>query len=150
MKIHPADQNPEIAPNRTAGRKPQTAAGPSFEEVLKNKVQPQPAAVSNGPSPQQIQRPRIDFNRSQTDLETSAAQLETSLDALEAYRGALADPHVNLREVAPLVASLEAIAEALAKDLADLPAHHPLKELGDQTRAAIHLEQIRFRSGTYN
>jgi hypothetical protein len=150
MKIHPADQNPEIAPNRTAGRKPQTAAGPSFEEVLKNKVQPQPTAVSSGSIPQPIQRPHIDFKRSEADLETSAAQLEASLDTLEAYRGALADPQVNLREVAPLVDSLEAAAEVLAKELADLPSNHPLRELGDQARAAIHLEQIRFRSGIYN
>lgn len=150
MKIHPADQNPEISPSRTAGRKPQTAAGPAFEEVLKHTVQQQPTAVSSGSSPQQIQRPHIDFNRSQASLETSATQLEASLDTLEAYRCALADPCVNLREVAPLVASLEATAEALANELADLPAHHPLRELGDQTRAAIHLEQIRFRSGTYN
>jgi hypothetical protein len=149
MKIHSADQSADITPHKKTVKNTPSKAGPTFGEVLNGAVGPKAAAVSTPPRAQAIQRPPMVSHRPQTSLESSAAQVEASLDALEAYRSALADPGMNLREVAALVSSLTAASQSMDEQLADLPANHPLREIGDQARATIHAEQIRFRSGIY-
>jgi hypothetical protein len=97
-----------------------------------------------------IGRPPVVTNDAEARLQAVAAEVESSLSALEAYRDALADPHTNLRAVAPLLTALEAAGRRLDETLTDLPADAPLRQVGAQTSALIATEKGRFESGAYN
>lgn len=150
MKITPPEQAPIRPPAKPAANRPQQETGPSFGQVLNQAVEQQPGRVCESANTMATHRPPIIANGPQSQRhQASAAQVEASLGAMEAYCSALSDPRATLRDMAPLMASLEAAQEALNGLLSDLPQEDPLRQIGDQTRSLIVAEKARFASGIY-
>jgi hypothetical protein len=151
MKITPSDHAPANLPSKIATKRPNQETGPSFGQVLNQAVEQHPGRVCESAKAMAIQRPPVVATGPQSlRHQASAAQVEASLDAMEAYCSALRDPQATLREMAPLMASLEAAQEALEEKLSVLPQEDPLRQIGDQTRSLIVAEKARFASGIYN
>lgn len=151
MKIFPPNQSPETTPQKAVSKTSPSGEGPSFGQVLNQAVDRQPSPVSQTPTAMQINRPQIISDTPLTTPRESAALIETTLEAFETYRSALADPHrTSLRDIEPLLSSLEAQRQNMAASLEKLPADHPLREIGNDMSVAIEAEQGRFRRGLYN
>ena len=151
MKIIPPNPSPETTPRKAVGKTPLSGEGPSFGQVLNQAVDGQSAQVSQTPTAMQINRPEIVSTASASTPQASAAQLETTLDAFDTYRRALADPHTtSLRDVEPLLSTLEAQRQTMDAALEKLPSDDPLRQIGNEMSAAIQAEQGRFRQGLYN
>lgn len=150
MKIVPPEQTPAKVPVKPTLNQPQPEAGPSFGQILDQAVEQQPGLVHQPANSMAIQRPQVFPSDHQSALREAALQVETSLEALEAYRSTLLDPQATLRDMAPLMASLEAAQQALDEKLSNLPKADPLHQIGDQTRSLIVAEKARFDSGIYH
>jgi LmbE family N-acetylglucosaminyl deacetylase len=150
MKITPPDHASVNPSAKAATNRPQQETGPSFGQVLNQAVEQQPGRACESANAMAIHRPpALGASPQSQPHQASAAQVEASLDAIEAYCGALRDPQATLREMVPLMASLEAAQEALDETLSDLPREDPLRQIGDQTRSLIVAEKARFTSGIY-
>jgi hypothetical protein len=150
MKINPPEQAPANPPVKPAANRPRQEKGPSFGQVLNQAVEQRPNRVresANTMAP--IRPPGLVNGPQRLHHRASAIQVEAGLDAMEAYCSALADPQATLRDLEPLMASLEAAQEALDEKLSDLPIEDPLRQIGDQTRSLILAEKARFASGIY-
>jgi hypothetical protein len=149
MKIMPPEQTPAKLPAKPAAKQPQPEAGPTFGQILDQAVDQPPSQVHQPANTMAIQRPQLFPGDQESALREASLQLETSLEALERYREALLDPQATLRDMAPLMASLEAAHQNLDEKLSHLPKDDPLRQIGDQTRSLIVAEKARFDSGIY-
>jgi hypothetical protein len=150
MKIMPPEQTPAKLAVKPAANQPQPEAGPTFGQILDQAVDQPPGLVHQPANTMAIQRPQLFPSDHQSALGEASLQVEASLEALEAYRSALLDPQATLRDMAPLMASLEAAHQALDEKLSNLPKDDRLHQIGDQTRSLIVAEKARFDSGVYN
>ena len=152
MKIIP-HQQPAGVSSEPRGLDKKTPAGEgSFGKVFDEAVQAQPTHAVKTSMPMAIQRPPVATIDRQVGIEEVNTQIDDSLAALDAYRDALADPEMNLREISPLLDTLEASGRQLDEQLAGLSsdADAPLRQIGAETSALIVAEKARFYSGTYN
>lgn len=76
-------------------------------------------------------------------------KVEKFLELLDSYAQALFDPQKNLREIAPLVKSLESEKEKLPELVGNLPDGDILKEIVNQTVILSTMEVLRFNRGDY-
>ncbi|MEJ2640468.1 MAG: hypothetical protein P8010_12920 [Desulfosarcinaceae bacterium] len=149
MKIDPLQQTPAKAPVKPAVNQPQLERGATFGQVLNQTVEQQARPVCGSTPTMAAQRPSIAADGPPNLHRESAAQVKASLDALEAYRSALIDPQATLRDMTPLMASLEAAHQTLGETLSHLPKEDPLRQIGEQARSLIVAERARFDSGIY-
>jgi ABC-type transporter Mla subunit MlaD len=71
------------------------------------------------------------------------------LDILEKYMTALGDPGVNLKEIAPLVDTLDRKASRLDKIASELSVDDPIKPLTNETAALAAVEALKFKRGDF-
>jgi len=76
-------------------------------------------------------------------------KVEKFLDLMESYVQALSDPQKNLREIAPIVKSLESEKEKLVAWGESLPEDNILKHIVNQTVILSAMEVLRFNRGDY-
>jgi hypothetical protein len=76
-------------------------------------------------------------------------RIDRLVDRLENYRLKLADPHVSLKSIQPLLNDMAASSEKLAPKLAHLDEADPLKDILNRSLVAVSLEVTRFNRGDY-
>ena len=86
---------------------------------------------------------------SATDKPTTLDRIENVLDLLDAYRSKLADPNATLKDVYPLVTSLENANEQLKPVLKTIDEGDKLKQILNQTLVTTSLEVFKFYQGDY-
>lgn len=115
-----------------------TLGGPT---VAENGVQP-PAMVETV-VPVQLQHVQSPDKLSTID------RIEKVLDLLDEYRRQLADPNATLREIQPLVKSLETENRQLQPVLNSIGEGDQLKQILNQTLVTTSLEVIKYNKGDY-
>lgn len=76
-------------------------------------------------------------------------KVEQFFNLLESYSKALSDPKMNLRDIAPLVKSIEGEKEKLAGLGERLPDGHVLKDLVNKAAILSTVEVLKFNRGDY-
>jgi hypothetical protein len=76
-------------------------------------------------------------------------RLDNLLDLLEQYRDQLADPKVTLRQIEPLLNTIDKKQEQLAALLKGMPDEDGLKDIVDRTLITTSLEVMKFNRGDY-
>lgn len=90
------------------------------------------------------------FSLSSYQNESSAVKrVENLLDVLESYSRALADPGKNLRDIAPLIKSMEGEREKLAGLAESLPDGTVIKDLVNKAAILSAVEALKFNRGDY-
>jgi hypothetical protein len=150
MKITNDDQHIHGFPaDKTTN--PSTAPQTDFRSVLKDTIETtqsadkgvQPPAVVETAVPAKIQ------NISASDKLITLDRLEKVLDMLDMYRSKLADPSATLKDIHPLVKSLETANEQLKPVLKSIAPGDQLKQILNQTLVTTSLEVFKFYQGDY-
>ena len=150
MKITNDDQSIHGFPvDKTA--KSSTAPQTDFSSILKDTIETtetaekgaQPPAVVETAVPAQIQP----FSAS--DKLNTLDRIENVLDMLDMYRSKLADPSATLRDIDPIVKSLETANEQLKPVLNSIAEGDQLKQILNQTLVTTSLEVFKFYQGQY-
>ncbi|MBW2486601.1 MAG: hypothetical protein JRE72_04205, partial [Deltaproteobacteria bacterium] len=81
--------------------------------------------------------------------EAAVKRLDNLLDLLEQYRDQLADPKVTLRQIAPLLNTIDKKQEQLSALLKGMPDEDGLKDIVHRTLIATSLEVMKFNRGDY-
>lgn len=145
MKIHGSDGIPPLQPaERTSTATPAPGA---FGAVLKQALGPAPAASTPGAAVAIPFRPPI--QPIDGGAEAADRRVERFIDLLDDYRGKLADGRVSLREIDPVVRSIEQARGALEPVLAGLPEADGLKEILNRALVTAESEIARYRRGDY-
>ncbi|MGD8523225.1 MAG: hypothetical protein PVF56_18910 [Desulfobacterales bacterium] len=131
--------------------KSSTAPQTDFSSVLKDTIETteiaekgvQLPAVVETVVPAQIQ------HFSASDKLNTLNCIESVLDMLDMYRSKLADPSATLREIDPIVKSLETANEQLKPVLKSIAEGDQLKQILNQTLVTTSLEVFKFYQGDY-
>jgi hypothetical protein len=83
------------------------------------------------------------------DKPSTIDRIEKVLDILDEYRRKLADPNTTLREIEPLVKSLETENGQLQPVLNSIVEGDQLKDILNQTLVSTSLEVIKYNKGDY-
>lgn len=124
---------------------PSACAPKGFGEILKNTLNQASAAATVPGGPVSVQLRPVD----PTAVGSVTARLEGFLGLMDEYRSKLADPRVSLKELDPLVRSLEKGRDALAPLVSSLPEDDGLKDILNRTLVTTEIEIMRFRRGDY-
>jgi hypothetical protein len=103
----------------------------------------QPSAVVVSVLPGNMQ------NLTALDKPSTIKRLENVLDMLDDYRRKLADPNVTLKDIQPLISTLENENKELKPELNALAQGDKLKQILNQTLITTSLEVIKFNKGDY-
>lgn len=76
-------------------------------------------------------------------------KIEQFFNLLESYTNVLSDPKKNLRDIAPLIKSMEGETEKLAGLGERLPDGHVLKDLINKAAILTTVEVLKFNRGDY-
>ena len=76
-------------------------------------------------------------------------KIEQFFNLLESYTKALSDPKKNLRDIAPLIKSIESEKEKLAGLGESLPDGDILKDIVNQAAILANVEVLKFNRGDY-
>ena len=123
------------------------AAPGGFGEILKSSL-----SEASGPAaaPAPCGALRVQFTSvGQSPADSVAVRLEGFLDLMDEYRSKLADPRVSLKNLDPMVHSLEQGRDALVPLAGCLPEGDGLKEILNRTLVTTEVEIMRFRRGDY-
>ena len=150
MKITNDAQHMHGLPANKAAE-PSTAPQKDFSSVLKDTLATsttaeksvQPPAVVETVVPVQLQY------LSASDKLTILDRIENMLDMLDTYRSKLMDPDATLKDIHPLVKSLEAANEQLKPVLKSIAEGDQLNQILNQTLVTTSLEVFKFHQGDY-
>lgn len=146
-----------LSPNTTLGRSSsRKPAGPDpsgsefqklFNETLDRKTDISAPSSPVAPSP--VFAPiAIDGTRAM-DRGSGIQAMEGFIDALETYQRRLADPHCQLRDIAPALEDLEKAHQHLSRFAAETPAESILGAIMNEGLITAAMEIRRFNSGAY-
>ncbi len=129
-------------PAESPAARPGPAAGcPSFSNVLDS--------LGRSASTEEPLATTAVTGAHRAEESAALAGLEDCLDRLDDYRERLAQPCFSLRDLEPLVESLETGLPALADQCAALPDDCGLRPLIQETMVLSATETARFRRGDY-
>jgi len=150
MKIVNDDQHIHGFPADKAA-KPATAPQTDFSSVLKDTIETSTAAEKGVQPPAVVETvvPAQRQHLSAPDKLTTLHRIENILDVLDTYRSKLADPNATLKDIHPLVKSLEAANEQLKPLLKSIAEGDQLKQILNQTLVTTSLEVFKFYQGDY-
>ena len=124
-----------VAPGATA------PAGTPFEQVLESVRQAEASQeahqLSSIPGASEMSPQK--FN--------ALSVTEKALEMLQSYAGALEDPALGLKDLAPMVERMDAMCTAVKESGSFLSDSDPLKGIMDDVRATMMGELMRFRRG---
>lgn len=83
------------------------------------------------------------------DKPSTIKRLENVLELLDDYRRKLTDPNVTLKDIQPLISTLENENKELKPQLNELARGDKLKQILNQTLITTSLEVIKFNKGDY-
>ncbi|MBW2435572.1 MAG: hypothetical protein JRF36_18330 [Deltaproteobacteria bacterium] len=150
MKI---DGNNDIGRSAYADKQisEQATATDEFKKILKASVdrsKTQAAKIQTTPQPNPLGAIRP-TSLSPEAREAAVERLDNLLDLLEQYRDQLADPKVTLRQIAPLLNTIDKKQEQLSALLKGMPDEDGLKDIVHRTLIATSLEVMKFNRGDY-
>ena len=150
MKITNDDQHIHSFPADKAA-KPSTAPQTDFNSVLKETIETSSTAEKSIRSPAGVETvmPAQIQNVPAPDKLNTLDRIENMLDLLDTYRAKLADPHATLKEIDPLVRSLETAKEQLQPVLESIAEGDQLKQILNQTLVTTSLEVFKYYQGHY-
>jgi hypothetical protein len=153
MKINNSDEilkntYPELRP------KNKRVAGESFATILNKTLEknsPSQSVLQNVQSPEKATAMQI---RGVTALnegnQTVIDRLENFIGILDEYRQMLGDPRANLKEIYPLIKTLDAENERLRPVLDSLSDGDELKEILNRAMITASTAIMKFSRGDYN
>jgi exonuclease VII small subunit len=144
MKIESSDLRPPLPPS---GRPQATAAHGTFGAMLQESLGRAPAAAVPAETTGVQLRPAI--RALETDETAPELRVERFIDLLEDYRGQLADSRVTLKQLDPIVRSIEQGREGLEPVLARLPEGDSLRDIMTRALVTAETEIARYRRGDY-
>ena len=150
MKITNDDQHIHGFPaDKTA--KSSTAPQTDFSSVLKDTIESTATAEKGIQSPVMVETvvPAQNQHFSASDKLKTLDRIEKVLDMLDMYRSRLADPNATLRDIHPIVKSLETANEQLKPVLKSIAEGDQLKQILNQTLVTTSLEVFKFYQGDY-
>ena len=150
MKITNDDQHIHgFAADKTA--KSSTAPQTDFSSVLKDTIESSATAEKGVQSPVVVETvvPAQNQHFSASDKLNTLDRIEKVLDMLDMYRSRLADPNATLRDIHPIVKSLETANEQLEPVLKSIAEGDQLKQILNQTLVTTSLEVFKFYQGDY-
>jgi hypothetical protein len=103
----------------------------------------QPPAVTENAMPVQLKYVQPPHKPSTID------HIENVLDLLDEYRHKLADPNTTLKDIHPLVKSMETANEQLKPLLNSIAEGDQLKQILNQTLVTTSLEVFKYNKGDY-
>ena len=150
MKITSDDQHIHGFPADKSA-KSSTAPQTDFSSVLKDAIETtttdekgvQPPVVVETVVP--AQRQHLSAPNKLTTLDC----IENVLDLLDTYRSKLLDPNATLKDIHPLVQSLETANEQLKPVLGSIAEGDQLKQILNQTLVTTSLEVFKYYQGDY-
>lgn len=86
---------------------------------------------------------------SSSDHQFTANNIEDMINLLDQYRDKLANPHITLKQIDPVIMEMSREMEKLAPVLDSLPAEDGLRNILNQTMVTISLEISKFYRGDY-
>ena len=104
---------------------------------------PQPPVLVETVVPAQLQHMQA------TGKLTTIERIENVLDLLDEYGRRLADPNTTLKEIHPLVNSLETQSAHLKPVLNSMADDDPLKQILNETLVTSSLEIFKYNKGDY-
>ena len=150
MKISNDDQYIHGSPvDKTT--KPSQNPQSDFNSILQDTVGAPTAAEKGVQSPAMVETVvpvQLQHVRS-PEKPSTIDRIEKVLDLLDEYRRKLADPSTTLREIQPLVKSLETENGQLQPVLNSIVEGDQLKEILNQTLVTTSLEVIKYNKGDY-
>ena len=139
--------------------------GDDFKKILSGVQSKADGAQEKNPlSPDEIQKMNLRLQNASTlaSLEASSfsesigkfesgevEKVERFFNLLESYTKALSDPKKNLRDIAPLIKSIESEKEKLAGLGESLPDGNVLKDLVNKAAILANVEVLKFNRGDY-
>jgi len=139
--------------------------GDDFKKILSGIQSKADGAQEKNPlSPDEVQKINLRLQNASTIAELEASSFKESIgefesgevekveqffNLLESYAKALSDPKKNLRDIAPLIKSIESEKEKLAGLGESLPDGNILKDIVNQTAILTTVEVLKFNRGDY-
>jgi hypothetical protein len=150
MKI---DGNNDIGRNPSVDKPPSEHAtkADEFKKILKATVDrsnTQAAKIQTTPQPNFLGAIRS-TPISPEAREATVKCLDNLLNLLEQYRDQLANPKVTLRQIEPLLNTIDKKQEQLATLLKGMPEEDGLKDVVHRTLITTSLEVMKFNRGDY-
>lgn len=144
MKVN--DILPGQQTTTAVARKPATATGLSFQNLLAQEMQavpqPQPVAPTTAVSA---------VAASPAALRSEGLQLtEQTIATLDQFSDALRNPAFSAEDLEPFASALEEDSAALVELKGQLPTDDPLTKILEQAAALSWMEAAKFRRGDYH
>ena len=150
MKITNDDQHIHGYPaDKTT--KPSESSQSDFNSILQGTLETSTAAENGVQPPAVVETvvPVLLQHMQPPDKPSTIDRIEKVLDLLDEYRRKLADPNTRLKEIHPLVKSLETENEQLKPVLNSIVDGDQLKQILNQTLVTTSLEIIKYNKGDY-
>jgi len=150
MKITNDDQHIHGFPADKAA-KPSVTSQTDFNSILQGTLEAAPGA-EKGIQPSAAVETLVPVQLQQVqspDKLTHIDRIEKVLDLLDEYHRKLADPDSTLKDIHPLVKSLETENEQLKPMLNSMAEGDQLKKILNQTLVTTSLEVIKYNKGDY-
>lgn len=146
--------NSEIIKSTHAGgkaRQSEQASSTDFKNILKESVEKaaRPATQIQAPS---LLDPvaAVRFNpESMLDKASAVKRVDHLINLLDDYRKQLADPAITLRNIEPLIKSINKEKDQLSALLDLLPNEDGLKDIVNHTLITASLEIVKYNRGDY-
>ncbi len=150
MKINNDDQPIQGYPADKQAR-PSEASPADFNSILEGTFATATAAEKEVQAPAVIENvlPVQLQNVKHPQKPSTIDQIENMLDLLDDYRHKLADPNSTLKDIHPLVKSLETANEQLKPMLDSIAEGDQLKQILNQTLVTASLEVFKYNKGDY-
>jgi hypothetical protein len=150
MKI---DGNNDIGRSAYADKSPsgQATATDEFKKILEASVdrsKTQAAKIQTAPQPDALGPIRF-RPRSTEASEAAVERLDNLLNLLDQYREQLADSRVTLRQIEPLLNTIDKEQKQLTAVLKAMPDEDGLKDIVHRTLITTSLEVVKFNRGDY-
>ncbi len=124
-------------------------SGPAFDSILNSALEKSAPGQNGGnvSGLEEIAAPRLNL---ETMSSIVTGKTDTLIGMLEDYAGQLDNPQVSLRQIEPVLAELNAKADALIEKTRFLgEADSNLKEIATQTAVTARTEYMKFQRGDY-
>ncbi len=146
MKIDPTNPSP-AATHTVPARSNNKGQNDDFASVFKTQMDRKPDPSLN--SPPQLSPMMPPSLRMEHRMSAQAQTASDLLDGMDQYRQLLADSRATLRDIAPVVETIEKKSAKAQKMLADMAETNPVKDVLQETVLMINKEVERFKLGVY-
>lgn len=127
------------------------ASNADFKDILKESVEKSVRHATHIQSPSLLDPlAAVQFNpESLSDKASAIQRVENLINLLDDYRKQLTDPSITLRNIEPMVKTINKEKDQLSSLLDSLPDEGGLKDIANRTLITAALEVIKYNRGDY-